>query len=80
MASYRLLKDIPEMLEQYSTSELQKSIDLAIKIMTTPNQAVVKTIHSYKDFSFVHAMSDITGFGLGGHAAVKCFKNQIYLL
>jgi selenide,water dikinase len=69
MASYRLLKDFPEMLEQYSTPELQNSIDLAIKIMTTPNQSVVKTIHSYKDFSFIHALSDITGFGLAGHTA-----------
>ena len=35
--------------------------------MTTSNQKVVKTIHSYEDFSFVHAMSDVTGFGLAGH-------------
>lgn len=69
MASYRILKDFPEMLENYTTDELQKSIDLAVKIMTTPNQDVVKTIHSYKDFSFVHALSDITGFGLAGHTA-----------
>lgn len=69
MASYRILKDFPEMLEQYSIKELQNSINLAIKIMTTPNQAVVKTIHSYKDFSFIHALSDITGFGLAGHTA-----------
>ena len=69
MASYRILKDFPEMLEQYSTDELQKSIDLAIKIMTTPNQNVVKAIHSYDDFSFVHALTDITGFGLAGHTA-----------
>ena len=67
MAAYRILKDFPEMLEQYSISELQKSIDLAIKIMTTPNQRVVKIIHSYNDFSFVHALSDVTGFGLAGH-------------
>ncbi len=67
MAAYRILKDFPEMLENYSTDELQKSIDLAIKIMTTPNQNVVKTIHSYEDFSFIHALSDITGFGLAGH-------------
>ena len=69
MASYRLLKDFPEMLEHYSKDELQTSIDLAVKIMTTPNQDVVKTIHSFKDFSFVHALSDITGFGLAGHTA-----------
>ena len=69
MAAYRLLKDFPEMLEQYSVNELQNSIDLAVKIMTTPNQNVVKTIHSFKDFSFVHALSDITGFGLAGHTA-----------
>ena len=69
MAAYRIIKDIPEMLENYSLNELKDSIDLAIKIMTTPNQNVVKTIHSFKDFSFIHAMSDVTGFGLAGHLA-----------
>ncbi|MFW9878828.1 MAG: AIR synthase-related protein, partial [Candidatus Thorarchaeota archaeon] len=67
MASYRLLKDIPEMLETYSEKQLRKSIKLAIKIMTTPNQNVVKTIHELDDFSFIHAMTDVTGFGLAGH-------------
>ena len=66
-AAYRLLKDMPEMLEQYSSNELKNSIDLAIKIMTTSNQDVIKTIHSYNDFSFVHAMTDVSGFGLAGH-------------
>lgn len=67
MAAYRILKDFPEMLEQYSKDELKKSINFTIKIMTTSNQDVVKTIHSYSDFSFIHAMSDVTGFGLSGH-------------
>lgn len=67
MAAYRILKDFPDMLENYSKKELEKSINFAIELMTTPNQNVVKIIHSHKDFSFIHAMSDITGFGLAGH-------------
>ncbi len=67
MAAYRILKDMPELLDSYSKPELHNSIDLGIKVMTTPNQDVVRTIHSFKDFSFVHAMSDVTGFGLAGH-------------
>jgi selenide,water dikinase len=67
MASYRLLKDMPEMLETYSEKQIRKSIKLAIKIMTTSNQDVVRVIHSFDDFSFIHAMTDVTGFGLAGH-------------
>lgn len=67
MAAYRILKDMPDLLEQFSRTELNKSIDLAIEMMTTSNQNVVQTIHSYEDFSFVHSLSDVTGFGLAGH-------------
>lgn len=67
MAAYRLLKDFPEMLDQYSKEELHKSINFAIEIMTTPNQSIIRAIHSLNDFSFIHAMSDCTGFGLAGH-------------
>jgi selenide,water dikinase len=35
--------------------------------MTTPNQDVVKTIHSYSNRTFIHSMTDVTGFGLSGH-------------
>ena len=69
MAAYRIIKDSPETLENYSLKEIRNSIDLAIRIMTTPNQNIVKTIHSFNDFSFIHAMSDVTGFGLAGHLA-----------
>lgn len=68
MATYRLQKEVPELLEKFSSAEINKSIDLAIKLMTTPNQNVIRTIHSFDDFSFLHAMSDVTGFGLAGHA------------
>jgi selenide,water dikinase len=68
MAAYRILKDMPELLDNYSKTELQNSIDIGINVMTTPNQDVIRTIHSFKDFSFVHSISDITGFGLAGHA------------
>ena len=67
MAAYRLQKDFPDMLEEYSSDELNKSIELAINLMTTSNQGVVKTIYTYNDFSFIHAMTDVTGFGLRGH-------------
>jgi selenide,water dikinase len=67
MAAYRTLKDFPEMLDVYSKKELKEAIEIAIKIMTTPNQDVVKTIHSFDDLTSIHAMTDVTGFGLSGH-------------
>lgn len=67
MAAYRLQKNKPSLLENFTMNELDDSIDLAIKLMITPLQDVVKTIHSYNDISFIHSMTDISGFGLAGH-------------
>jgi len=67
MAAYRLQKNNPELLENYSINEIDASIDLAVKLMITPLQDVVKTIHTYNDISFIHSMTDISGFGLAGH-------------
>jgi len=67
MAAYRLQKNNPDLLENFSKNEIDDSIDLAVKLMTMPLQDVVKTIHSYKDVSFIHSMTDVSGFGLAGH-------------
>ncbi len=67
MAAYRLQKNNPDLLENFSINELDDSIDLAVQLMITPLQDVVKAIHSYNDMSFVHSMTDISGFGLAGH-------------
>jgi selenide, water dikinase len=66
-AAYRILKEMPELLETFSRTEIEKSIEFAIELMTTSNQNVVKTIHQFSDITSIHAMSDITGFGLSGH-------------
>ena len=67
MAAYRLQKNNPDLLENFSMNEIDDSIDLAVKLMIMPLQDVVKTLHSYNDVSFIHSMTDVSGFGLAGH-------------
>ena len=67
MAAYRLQKNNPDLLKAFSKEDIDESIDLAIEYMTMPLQSVVKAIHSYEDMSFVHSMTDVSGFGLAGH-------------
>jgi selenide,water dikinase len=67
MAAYRLQKNNPDLLKAFSKEDIDESIDLAVEYMTIPLQSVVKAIHSYEDISFVHSMTDVSGFGLAGH-------------
>lgn len=67
MAAYRLQKNNPKLLETFSMSEIDETIELAVELMTTPLQDVVRAIHSYNDVSFIHSMTDVSGFGLAGH-------------
>ncbi|MFX1316414.1 MAG: selenide, water dikinase SelD [Promethearchaeota archaeon] len=67
MAAYRLQKNNPDLLEKFSIKKIKYAIDLAVELMIEPLQDVVNTIHSYSDFSFVHSMTDVSGFGLAGH-------------
>lgn len=69
MASYRILKDEPELLEDYDPKQLISSIDMAVKAMTTSNYYVAKTIKQNDLSSAIPSMTDITGFGLKGHAS-----------
>ncbi|MBY8991788.1 MAG: selenide, water dikinase SelD [Candidatus Lokiarchaeota archaeon] len=67
MAAYRLQKNNPALIENYSKSKIDASIDIAIKLMTTPLQDIVEVIHSYPENKFIHSMTDVSGFGLAGH-------------
>jgi selenide,water dikinase len=67
MAAYRLQKNNPALIENYSKSKIDASIELAIKLMITPLQDVVEVIHSYPENKFIHSMTDVSGFGLAGH-------------
>jgi len=79
MAAYRLLKD-PEPMEMIfeliSKKEMEKSIAMAVKIMTTSNRPVARVMQEVK----VNAATDITGFGLKGHAEEMAKKSNINII
>jgi len=75
MAMARLIKtpeaagDIASIVPQ---DEIQPTINRAVELMTTSNRPVVEAIRTLSkqkpgDFK-AHAMTDVTGFGLAGHA------------
>ncbi len=67
MRSYRDLKDEKRdsLLKNFNEAELVKMQEIAVKIMTTSNLEVAKAMNEIG----VHAATDITGFGLLGHAS-----------
>jgi selenide, water dikinase len=52
-------------------------IDAAVKSMTTLNQAAAEAVEKYQ--SAVHAMTDVTGFGLIGHAREVALASEVSL-
>ena len=66
MRSYRDLQDEKRdsLLERFSEPELVKMQNIAIKLMTQSNQEVSLAMQE----TSVHAATDVTGFGLLGHA------------
>jgi selenide,water dikinase len=66
MAAYRLRKEEEgrEVLSEVSADLIETAISMAISIMTESNRPVAEAMQQVP----VHAATDVTGFGLKGHA------------
>ncbi len=66
MRSYRDLKDEKRdaLLSQFKESDLKRMQDVAVRLMTFSNLEIAQTMRSVG----VNAATDVTGFGLLGHA------------
>jgi selenide,water dikinase len=80
MAVYRLLRDpeisIEELFPNISLKELKECPDLAIKVMLTSNKPVAEIIHEIS----INAATDVTGFGLFGHAQEIAERSNVKIV
>jgi len=58
----------------------QEWIDAAVKSMTTLNKAAAEVIMSVEHAGSVHALTDVTGFGLIGHARELALASNVSLV
>ena len=80
MAVYRLLRDpeisIEEFFPNNTHTELEQLSEQAIKSMTTSEKPVAEIIHEIP----INAATDVTGFGLAGHALEMAEKSKVDIL
>jgi selenide,water dikinase len=75
MAAYRLRKDpeAKELLQGISEDVIDAAVDGAVKGMITSNKPVAEVMQKVP----VHAATDVTGFGLKGHAANMAMLSKV---
>ena len=80
MAVYRLLRDakisVEEIFPNITRKELENLPELAIKAMITSEKPVAEIIHEIS----ISAATDITGFGLFGHATEMAENSKVNIL
>lgn len=75
MRSYRDLKDEKRdvLLSKFKESDLKRIQDVAVRLMTFSNLEVAETMRAVE----VNAATDVTGFGLLGHAGNVCSLSDV---
>jgi selenide,water dikinase len=78
MAAYRLRKEEEgkELLEGVSADLVEAAVSEAIEVMTTSNKPVAEAMQRVS----VHAATDVTGFGLKGHAANMAVLSNVDII
>ncbi len=78
-AAYRLLKEEQQLIdlsEYLPTKVIDRAIQKAIEIMTTTNRPIAEIMQEIK----VNAATDVTGFGLTGHAREVATQSKVNIV